>query len=118
MQTKNMVKLAATSTDERRRKIMDMLHQIAHNQSPALNQFGVTVGTDFAQIPARVLNTPELEYKNGKIVVPVHGRWRVESAQFLISKPLSKYAVLIMDKYVHDNQVKEFCGLVSYVYVL
>lgn len=115
MQTRNMIKLAATPTDERRRKIMDMLQRIAHNQSPTLKQFGVRVGSEFAQIPARVLNTPELEYKNGKTVIPVQGRWRTDNTQFLITKPLSKYAVLIMDKYVHDNQVKEFCALVSYV---
>lgn len=112
-QTRNMIKVAATSTDERRQKIMDMLRQITHNQSPTLKQFGIQVSTEFANVPARILPAPTLEYNNNKTVVPAKGQWRVDNLQFLQPKALTRYAVLIMDRNVRD--VRQFCECVSVV---
>lgn len=112
-QTRNMIKVAATSTDERKQKIMNMLRQITHNQSPTLKQFGIQVGTEFTNVPARILTAPTLEYSNNKTVVPAKGQWRVDNLQFLTPKALTRYAVLIMDRNVRD--VRQFCECVSVV---
>lgn len=105
-----MIKVAATSTDVRKQKIMSMLQQIAHNQSPTLNQFGIQLGTAFANVPARILPAPTLEYRN-KTVVPAKGQWRIDNLQFLQPMTLTRYGVLIMDRNVRD--VRQFCDYVS-----
>lgn len=116
MQTRNMIKVAATSTDVRRDKIMDMLRRISHNQSPALNQFGINVGNEFLNVPARVLDAPTLQYKNST-VRPAKGQWRIDNLQFLNPMTLTRYAVLVMDKYVRENDVRQFCDFVSVLLV-
>lgn len=109
-----MIKVAATSTDERKNKIMDMLKRIAHNQSPTLKQFGIQVGTGFTNVPARILPAPKLQYSNDRTIVPVKGQWRVDNLQFLQPQTLTKYAVLVMDRQVRDGDVRQFCDLVSF----
>lgn len=114
-----MIKVAATSTDERRKKIMDMLNQISHNQSPTLQHFGITVGNNFANAPARILDAPSLEYGNGKTVRPAKGQWRIDNLQFWQVNPKQqKYAILILDKYANDNSVRDFCNAVSIFLVM
>lgn len=113
MQTRNMIKVAATSTDVRKEKIMDMLQKIAHNQSSTLKQFGISVGSEFSRIPARILDAPTLEYKNGRTIVPSKGQWRIDRLEFLQPKNVTRFAVLILDKYVRD--VRDFCMWVSIV---
>lgn len=112
-QTRNMIKIAATSTDVRRSKIMDMLKRIAHNESPTLKQFGIEVGSGFTNVPARVLPAPVLEYQNNKTVMPAKGQWRIDNLQFLQPVTLTRYGVLVMDKYVRDGDVRQFCDFVS-----
>lgn len=108
-----MIKVAATSTDIRKNKIMDMLKMIAHNQSPTLKQFGIEVGTGFTNVPARILPAPTLEYKGEKTVKPFKGQWRIDQCQFLNPMNLTRYAVLILDRSVREGDVKQFCGKVS-----
>lgn len=112
-QTRNMIRVAATSTDERKRKIMDMLKQIAHNQSQTLSEFGIKVGEQFSNVPARILDAPTLEYKN-KQIKPSNGQWRIDNLQFLKAKPLTRYAVLLVDRRTRDDKVREFCSMVSH----
>lgn len=116
MQTRNMIKVAATSTDVRKDKIMEMLRRISHNQSSALNQFGINVGSEFLNVPARVLDAPTLQYKNDT-VRPAKGQWRIDNLQFLNPMTLTRYAVLVMDKYVRENDVRQFCDFVSVLLV-
>lgn len=108
--TRKMIKEAATNTDIRRQKIMDMLRNIAHNQSPALNEFGINVGDKFTQIEGRVLNPPTLEYFGNRQVVPFRGQWRAD--KFLFSKTLTRYAVLILDRKVQSHHIRPFCSKV------
>lgn len=112
MQTRNMIKVAATSTDVRRKKIMDLLRTINHNACPTLQQFGVNVATEFATIAARVLNPPQLEYAQKKSVTPAKGVWNA-SGYFLFPVTLSNWAVLTLDQRAHENDVRTFVERVS-----
>lgn len=114
MQTRNMIKVAATSTDVRRKKIMDLLRKINHNACPTLQQFGVNVASEFATIAARVLNPPQLEYAQKKTVVPNKGVWNA-SGYFLFPVSLAKWAVLTLDQRAHENDVRTFVERVSYL---
>lgn len=115
LQTRNMIKVAATSTDVRKQKIMDMLLKMSHNQSPTLNQFGIKVGTGFTNVPARILPAPTLEYRN-RTVIPSRGQWRIDGLQFLQPMTLTRYGVLVMVKYIRECDVRQFCDYVSAIF--
>lgn len=56
-QTRAIIKTAATSTDVRKQKIMKLLSQITHNQSPVIRGFGLSIDGDFTKVPVRQLGT-------------------------------------------------------------
>lgn len=60
-QTRNIIKTAATSTDVRKDKIMNLLRQITHNQSPVIRGFGLGIEGEFTKVPARQLGTTRLQ---------------------------------------------------------
>lgn len=60
-QTRSIIRVAATSTDIRKQKIMALLEKITHNESPVIRGFGLSIDTEFAKVPARLLsNFPSL----------------------------------------------------------
>lgn len=112
MQTRNMIKQAATSTDVRRSKIMNLLREIKHNDSPTLQQFGIGVGGEFATVKARVLEPPTLEYANKRVVRPMRGVWN-PAGEFVYPTQLKNWAVLILDQRANERAVYELVGNVS-----
>lgn len=107
-----MIKVAATSTDVRRKKIMDLLRGINHNACPTLQQFGVNVATEFSTINARVLDAPKLEYAGKKIVQPSKGVWNA-AGHFLFPVTLTNWAVLTLDQRCYENNTLGFVERVS-----
>lgn len=113
-QTRNMIRVAATSTDIRKDKIMEMLRKINHNQSKCVQSFGIQLDQNFATIPARILDPPALEYGNKKPIYPSRGVWRADRLPFLYPKGADKWAILVMDnRNVYPNQVQDFGNNVS-----
>lgn len=110
-QTRAMIKQAATSTDVRRGKIMALLKEIKHNDSPTLQQFGIGVDGNFASINARVLNPPTLEYANKKQVKPVRGVWN-PAGEFLFPMQLPNWSILILEERTNERAVHEFIAQV------
>lgn len=109
-----MIRVAATSTDIRKQKIMEMLQRIAHNQSPTLKEFGIQVGTGFTNVPARILPAPTLEYNFNRTIVPSKGQWRIDNVQFLQPVAMTRYAILVLDRYDQNNAVRSFAECVSH----
>ncbi|XP_025603016.2 protein argonaute-2-like isoform X2 [Athalia rosae] len=64
IQTSNMIKAAATSTDVRKRKIMNAFASINFNNDPCVKEFGLSVGGGFEKVPARVLEPPMINYQD------------------------------------------------------
>lgn len=112
MQTRNMIKQAATSTDVRRSKIMNLLREIRHNESPTLQQFGVGVAADFTTVKARVLNAPTLEYADKRQVQPRLGVWN-PAGSFLYPVQLNNWALLILDQRANERMVYDLASNVS-----
>lgn len=113
-QTRNMIKEAATSTDVRKQKLMDILRKIDPNRSPTVQQFGLQVDTNFAQIQARILVPPTLEYTQGRTVIPRDGVWKAENIGFIQSMNATNWGVLCLDDRTQQSAVKELCGMVSF----
>lgn len=83
-----MIRFAATSTDERKRKIMDKLHYFMHNTDKLVQGFGIRIGDRFITVPMRLLKAPSIEYRSNRCVEPRNGSWR--NLQFLQTGITSK----------------------------
>ncbi|XP_025198780.1 protein argonaute-2-like [Melanaphis sacchari] len=109
MQTATMVRNAARPPAERRQTIENCIKDIKYNQDPVLNDFGIDVKEQFASIPARVLDQPDLAYGQNKNVTPGAGVWRVE--KFSKAVRIDKWVVLNLDPRTNMQSIKIFEGL-------
>lgn len=96
-QTRNIIRFAATSTDVRKEKIMDLVDEIEHNQSPTIKGFGISLDTNFVQVNGRLLDAPRIQYANG-VTKPTKGVWnkvdiKNQSLKFLLPKTNSKWGI-------------------------
>lgn len=112
-QTRAIIRVAATSTDVRKQKIMNLLRDIDHNRSPAMRDFGLTVDNKFTQVPARILTPPLIEYSNNKTMAPQRGVWRGEGMPFLIPERDTVWGVINADYRTQRSAIHELCGMVS-----
>ncbi|EDW34567.1 GL22319 [Drosophila persimilis] len=103
-----MLKFAATSTNERKAKIVRLLEYFKHNLDPTISHFGIRLGTDFIVVNTRTLNAPQIEYKNNNLASVRNGSWRMDRMQFFEPKPKPhKWAILfgkINYQYVDELQ--------------
>lgn len=113
-QTRALIKVAATSTDVRKNKIMALLDQIKHNQSPIIQGFGLELDTNFAKVPARCLDPPKIQYAGNKLVEVKNGVWRGEGMPFLIPESANKWAILNANQCTRDDELKDFSRIVSF----
>lgn len=112
-QTRNMIREAATSTDIRKQKLIDILRKIDPNRSTTVQQFGLQVDTKFAEISARILDAPCLEYGSGRTAQPNLGVWRAENMPFITPMNATVWGVLVLDGRTQRNAVDDFCKAVS-----
>ncbi|XP_048517854.1 protein argonaute-2 isoform X10 [Dendroctonus ponderosae] len=95
-QTRNMIKQSATNTTLRKSKIMDGIKRSNFNQSPTVKEFGFSVGDQFLQLDARVLQPPELKYKSSVCKVS-KGVWR--SNTFLNPATINSWTFVCANRY-------------------
>lgn len=107
-----MIKEAATSTDVRKQKILGILNQIQYNNADAVKGFGLKVGDQFAEIPARILDAPMLQYKD-RDIKPARGEWRAEGVNFIQAERAVIWGFLVLDNRLQESLVRDVCGMVS-----
>ncbi|XP_046807232.1 protein argonaute-2 isoform X3 [Lucilia cuprina] len=106
-QVQNMIRYAATSTNRRKQKIMELLRYFDHNDNPIIREFGLRIGSNFIKVPMRLLPAPYMEYLQGQTVTTFKGAWRmddIKNVKFLItSKPPNghKWAILYEESTNH-----------------
>ncbi|XP_055914465.1 protein argonaute-2 [Eupeodes corollae] len=82
-QVRNMIKHAATSTDVRKSKIMDLLESFNFYMHPTVERFGISVDKSFITVSARLLSSPTIEYCQGKIIsIDSPGAWMNRGLKF------------------------------------
>lgn len=104
-----MIRQAATPTIVRKEKIEKILKEINYNQSMTVQKFGLRVDDKFAQIFARLLDAPRLEYAGGKTIQPTLGVWRPDNMPFITSMNATKWGVLVLDERTREPLVNDFC---------
>lgn len=110
-QTSAIIKIAATDTNERKRKIDDLLKHIQHNSSSTIKGFGLRVDMNFAKVPVRQLSAPSIQYANGK-VDPRNGSWRSDRKKFLEPGTATAWAILNTNYATCRNDLEELGRLV------
>lgn len=109
-QTRVMIRHAATSTEVRKKKIVDAMKQANFNADPCVRAFGLAISDQFENIQARVLEPPMLTYNTPREVMPRKGVWRND--YFLDGKMLTNWKVLNLSR-VYDKDIDYFCGLLQ-----
>ncbi|KAJ8880835.1 hypothetical protein PR048_017306 [Dryococelus australis] len=107
LQTQNMIKVAATSADKRKSKIMDALRKAGFNRSKTVQEFGFSVSDQFEKVTARILEPPPLAYHE-KTEMPVKGVWRAK--HFLTGSELTDWIILNLNgRYTPEDILRSFC---------
>ncbi|KAG6369734.1 putative argonaute-like protein [Boletus reticuloceps] len=75
--------------------------------NPVLDSFGVSVGTDMATVPGRVLDKPGLSYSSDKrATIDDRASWNLRDVRFAVGARLDKWAVLV----IQDGGRSDFKG--------
>uniref|UniRef100_A0A1A9VF83 Uncharacterized protein n=1 Tax=Glossina austeni TaxID=7395 RepID=A0A1A9VF83_GLOAU len=101
MQVSKMIKYSATSTNERKKKIMDLMAHFRHNENLTIRSFGIQLGGNFIKVHFRLLPPPELEYCGGKTARPRDGAWQLADVKFLDTSKVNqghKWAIVYENK--------------------
>lgn len=107
--TQKIIKLAATDTDTRKRKITELKDQLNYNGSPILKEFGIGVGKDFEVIDGRIIAPPQIVYKNNKSIRVNRGQWDAEGAAFIASKQQElRWIIFNLDGFVGQQDINTF----------
>ncbi|SPP87304.1 blast:Protein argonaute-2 [Drosophila guanche] len=107
-QVSAMIKYTATSTNERRSKILDLLSFFKHNSNPTVARFGMRLQSDFITVNMRILDPPMVEYKGNSMVSVKNGSWRMDRLKFYAPKPREhKWAILYGPRMMY-NAVEDF----------
>ncbi|KAG4066948.1 hypothetical protein HA402_007696 [Bradysia odoriphaga] len=109
-QTRKIIRIAATSTDVRKSKIMEMLGKIQHNQSPIVRSFGLELDTNFAKVQGRCLKAPSIVYGNNRLVEVKNGVWRGEGMPFLIPESVNKWAILNVNQRTRNDELNDLAA--------
>ncbi|KAH8307131.1 hypothetical protein KR044_005623, partial [Drosophila immigrans] len=114
-QVSAMIKFAATSTNERKDKIMKLLRHFNHNADPSISRFGIHISNDFITVTTRLLMPPQLEYNNKTFKSPMNGSWYMERCQFLkVQQKQHKWAILDCESSrIPYGKLEELASLVT-----
>ncbi|KAH9916915.1 ribonuclease H-like domain-containing protein [Fomitopsis serialis] len=84
------------------------LDELGFRQGPnPLAEFGVSIGTEMAVVPGRILQPPMLQYGQGAPRVDDRASWNLRDVKFAVGGRLEKWAVLVIQD---GNQRDEFAN--------
>ena len=84
------------------------LDELGFRQGPnPLAAFGVSIGTEMAVVPGRILQPPQLQYGQGAPRVDDRASWNLRDVKFTVGGRLEKWAVLLIQD---GNPRDEFAG--------
>nr|XP_029716851.1 protein argonaute-2-like isoform X1 [Aedes albopictus] len=111
--TQYIIKKSATDTATRKRKIMDLFNQIGYNNAPTIKEFGVGVANNFETADGRILDPPELLYRNDRRVKPMRGVWRADNMNFIVpstdvTRRELSWTILNLDGRTRPDAIEEF----------
>lgn len=101
-----MIKYSATSTDERKRKIQNLLGRINYSQTGEIREFGIGVEDNkFQNVEGRIINPPQIKYRDGT-VTPRSGVWNGKAFLETQGEQI-KWAVINCDDRTSSQTIQE-----------
>lgn len=91
-QTAEMIKVSAKPPADRRDAIMAWRKKLSWETRPAVKAWGIEIRDQMTEVPARVLNPPQITYAGGPrgLVRPAGGAWNLRGKKFFkAGKPLA-----------------------------
>lgn len=88
------------------------MNKIQHNKSEIIQNFGLELDKNFAKIPARLLDSPLIEYNQNKKVKVINGVWRAEGFPFLIPESANAWAILNANNRTRRNELEDLSKMV------
>lgn len=84
------------------------LNELGFRQgTPLLGAFGISIGSEMAVVPGRILQAPGIRYGQGTPKVDERASWNLRDVKFAVGGKLTGWAVLVL----HDgNHRDEFSG--------
>uniref|UniRef100_A0A146M025 Protein argonaute-2 n=2 Tax=Lygus hesperus TaxID=30085 RepID=A0A146M025_LYGHE len=103
IQTRTMVKEAATPAPHRRQKILDSMVNVRFEADPHIQEFGLTVSKEFKKVEARILNAPSVYYSNKRPIPVNKGVWM--SSSFIRPGTLSNWVIYNCERRTRPNEL-------------
>ena len=101
-ETKEMIKKTAVPCDDRKRDIEKMINSSGLQNDPILQNYGIRIKFDMAQMEGRVLPAPDLKYRNMKTtstMIGTRGQWDNQRKQFLDANDLGNWILINADSF-------------------
>lgn len=105
-QTAQMVRNAAQPPYKRKDQIMRSVHSVSFSTDPCINEFGIRVSDKFQKLNARILDSPELQYRRQGSVKPQLGVWRGEQFWKVCEHLERMWIILNLDKYARMDTLR------------
>lgn len=109
----NMIKYSATSTDERKKKIQNLLSRINYSQAGGeVHGFGIEVDDKkFHRVEGRIINPPSIKYGNGT-AQPSRGVWNGKAFMETQGESI-KWALINCDDRTSVQQIQQLTKDIS-----
>ncbi|KAG2460635.1 AGO1 protein, partial [Polypterus senegalus] len=111
-QTSTMIKATARSAPDRQEEISRLMKNASYNLDPYIQEFGVKVKDDMAEVTGRVLPAPILQYggRNRAIATPNQGVWDMRGKQFYNGIEIKVWAIACFapQKQCREEVLKNF----------
>uniref|UniRef100_A0A8C1QDN6 Argonaute RISC component 1 n=1 Tax=Cyprinus carpio TaxID=7962 RepID=A0A8C1QDN6_CYPCA len=111
-QTSTMIKATARSAPDRQEEISRLVSNANFNLDPYIQEFGIKVKDDMAEVTGRVLPAPILQYggRNRAIATPNQGVWDMRGKQFFNGIEIKVWAIACFapQKQCREEVLKNF----------
>ncbi|KAK3807380.1 MAG: Piwi domain-containing protein [Benniella sp.] len=113
-QTTAMIKSTTTRPHERSQRINGLCSMLDFRNNEYMKAFGMEVAREMTPVPARVLQAPQVQYRNNTSVIPQYGSWQLNPSRKMVEgKTLTSWGVLVYDKenYLDKPRIYNFLRL-------
>ncbi|KAF3839440.1 hypothetical protein F7725_018157 [Dissostichus mawsoni] len=111
-QTSTMIKATARSAPDRQEEISRLMKNANFNLDPYIQEFGIKVKDEMAEVTGRVLPAPILQYggRNRAIATPNQGVWDMRGKQFYNGIEIKVWAIACFapQKQCREEVLKNF----------
>ncbi|KAG0206269.1 hypothetical protein BGX28_002266 [Mortierella sp. GBA30] len=110
-QVSAMIKATSVRPPDRQKRIEDSLYKLDLDGNSYLREFGMRIDNRMANVPARVLPSPTIEFSNNVREQPKQGSWQInQRSQFRVGARLESWAVVVFDGEwrVDQRRVEDF----------